>query len=115
MIVRRVSHNHPGFWASIVHRISGVLLAFFLPLHFLTLGLALEGAAALEEFIVFSELTLVKFAEWGLVVLLTIHFGLGLRILVLEFLPWRGVRLSWIGWSAGGAFAVGLLFLAAAA
>ena len=34
-----------------------------------------------------------------------------LRVLVLEFLPWRGARKHWIGWGAGFAFAAGLLFV----
>ncbi|MDH4294398.1 MAG: succinate dehydrogenase, partial [Betaproteobacteria bacterium] len=28
------ARNHPAYWAFIVHRVSGVLLTLFLPLHF---------------------------------------------------------------------------------
>ncbi len=111
MTPRRASRDHPGFWAAAAHRVSGVLLALFLPLHFLALGLALEGEAPLDRFLAFSELALVKVAEWGLVVLLTVHLAFGLRVLVLDFLPWRDARTRWIGWGAGGAFAVGVLFV----
>lgn len=104
--------RHPGYWAFLAHRLSGVLLALFLPAHFLVLGLALEGADALESFISLSQQPLVKLAEWGLVVLLTVHLGLGLRVLALEFLPWRGERAAWVGWSAGAAVVVGGLFVA---
>src|SRR5712672_997827 len=33
----RASHTQPGFLAALLHRLSGVALAIFLPLHFLAL------------------------------------------------------------------------------
>ena len=107
----RSDRRHAGYAAFVIHRLSGVLLALFLPLHFLTLGLALEGARALDDVLIFTELPWVKFSEWGLVVLLSVHLAFGLRILALEFLPWRGARKHWIGWGAGVALATGLLFV----
>jgi len=107
--------NHRAYWAFVGHRISGLALALFLPLHFLALGLALEGAAALDEMLVFAELPLVKAAEWGLVMLLAVHMFFGLRLLALEFFAWPAsgdARTSWILAGAGGAFVVGLVFLA---
>jgi fumarate reductase subunit D len=41
------NRNHPAWWAFIVHRVSGLLLAAFIPLHFWALGQALSGEAAL--------------------------------------------------------------------
>lgn len=107
----RTDRRHAGFAAFIIHRLSGLLLALFLPLHFLALGLALEGARSLDAFLAFSELPWVKVSEWALVVLLSVHLTFGLRILALEFLPWRGARKSWLGWGAGLAVAAGLLFV----
>jgi len=107
--------NHPGYWAFIAHRLSGVALALFLPLHFLMLGLALDGAAALDAGLVFTDLPLVKLAEWGLVMLLATHLFFGLRLLALELLPWRSgndARTGLVYLSAGGALAAGLVFLA---
>ncbi len=86
----------------------------FLPAHFLALGLALEGAESLDRFLAVAEFPLVKAAEWGLVVLLAVHLGLGARLLVLEFGRWRGLRTAWIGWAAGAAAVAGLAFLAVA-
>jgi fumarate reductase subunit D len=83
------SRNHPAYWAFIVHRFSGVLLALFLPLHFWALGQALQGAAALDGFLRWTDQPLVKFAETGLVLLLAAHMAGGLRLLALEFLEWR--------------------------
>ncbi len=85
-----------GWWAALGHRISGLALAIFLPAHFLALGLALEGAAPLDGFLRFAELPLVKAAELGLVMLLSIHLVFGLRVLAIELLPWPtrdGLRL----------------------
>jgi fumarate reductase subunit D len=112
---RRQDRHHAGYAAFVIHRLSGVLLALFLPLHFLALGLALEGARALDEFLVFAQLPWVKTSEWGLVVLLTVHLTFGLRVLALEFLPWRGLRKRWIGWGAGVALAAGLVFVVSVA
>ena len=108
------SRRGAGYRAFLVHRISGLALALFLPLHFLTLGLALEGAESLDRFLAFADLPLVKAAEWGLVVLLAVHLTLGARLLVLELGPWRGLRTAWIGWAAGVAAVIGLAFLVVA-
>ena len=108
----RPARNHPGYWAFLGHRLSGVALALFLPFHFLALGLALEGAAELDAFLAWSDIFVVKVAEWGLVVLLTIHLTFGLRLLVIEFLPWRGPRKAWIGLGAGAAVLAGAAFVA---
>ena len=42
---------HPAYWAFLVHRLSGLALALFLPLHFWALGQALQGEAALDGFL----------------------------------------------------------------
>ena len=42
---RPASRREPGYRAFIAHRLSGLALAIFLPLHFLALGLALATAA----------------------------------------------------------------------
>lgn len=75
--------------AAMTHRLSGLALALFLPLHFLALGLAIDGEARLDRFLIWSEQPLVKLAETGLVFLLTVHLLGGLRILVIENLAWR--------------------------
>jgi len=43
----QASHTQPGFLAALVHRLSGIALAVFLPIHFLALSTALNGADAL--------------------------------------------------------------------
>ena len=104
-------HHHLGYWAAVVHRLSGVALAIFLPLHFSVLSLAIRGEAALDGFLRWSEQPLVKAAETLLVVALAIHLAGGLRILALELLPWRDVQEGLIVVAGGLAMAIGLLFL----
>jgi fumarate reductase subunit D len=93
-----------------VHRLSGIALALFLPLHFWALAQALEGAAKLDGFLRWAEQPLVKFAEWGIVLLLATHLAGGLRVLALEFLPWRDWHKGLAAAAAGVALAVGLAF-----
>lgn len=105
------SRNHPAYWAFIVHRASGILLALFLPLHFWALGQALHGAAALDGFLRWTEQPLVKFAETGLVLLLAAHMAGGVRLLALEFLEWREWQKTLLAAAAGVSLVAGLAFL----
>jgi fumarate reductase subunit D len=105
------ARNHPAWWAFLVHRVSGLLLTIFLPLHFLALGQALHGEAALDGFLRWSDQPLVKAAEVGLVLLLSAHMAGGMRLLMLEFLPWRDWQKSLLAVAAGVSLAAGLAFL----
>jgi fumarate reductase subunit D len=105
------ARNHPAYWAFIVHRVSGVVLTLFLPLHFWALGQALHGEARLEAFLRWADQPLVKFAETGLVLLLAAHLTGGLRLLMLEFLAWRDWQKSLLAAAAGASLAAGLAFL----
>ncbi len=107
----RPARNHPGYAAFVAHRVSGVALALFLPVHFLVLGLALEDAAGLDGFLRWSQRTPVKIAEWGLIVLFTAHLTAGLRLLMIELLPWRSPRHGLIALGAGAALLGGALYL----
>lgn len=92
---------HPSWWAFLVHRLSGVALALFLPLHFWALGHALQGEAALEGFLRFTDQPVFKFGEWGLVLLLALHAAGGVRLLLIEFGAWTGLRKNLIAAAAG--------------
>jgi len=84
------AHRKSGLWiAAMVHRLSGLALACFLPLHFLALGLAINGEAPLDRFLEWTANPLVKLAETILVFLLTVHLLGGVRVLLIETLPWR--------------------------
>jgi fumarate reductase subunit D len=105
------ARNHPAYWAFLVHRVSGVVLALFLPLHFWVLGQALEGEAKLQGLLRWTEQPLVKAAETVLVLLLAAHLAGGLRLLALEFLAWRDWHKGLLAAAAAAALAVVLAFL----
>jgi fumarate reductase subunit D len=109
---RNAAYRRDVLWsAAFIHRISGVALAVFLPLHFLVLALALRGESALDGFLVWTKQPLVKLAEAGLVFFLAVHLIGGLRVLMMEAHGWRpGQRHFAIGGVAGAAV-VGALFL----
>jgi fumarate reductase subunit D len=107
--MRRV-RSHPAYWAFLVHRISGIALALFLPVHFLALGTAIRGEADLDEFLRWTHQPMVIAAEWALVILLAAHLAGGLRVLALEFLPWRGWQKTLAAAAAFFAVATGLVF-----
>lgn len=87
-----------------VHRVSGIALALFLPLHFWTLSRALE----LDAFLAWTQQPMVKLAEWGIVLALAAHFAGGLRVLALEFLPWQDGQKTLAAAAAAVTVAVGL-------
>ncbi len=105
----RPSRNHPGYWAFLLHRLSGLALVLFLPVHFLVLGLALD-AAAFDAAIAWTDQPLVKVGEWGIVLLLAAHLTGGVRLLMLEFLPWSHRQTARIAVSLGIAVAFGAAF-----
>jgi fumarate reductase subunit D len=113
MTTGRLAHRSSVMWvAALVHRLSGLALAIFLPLHFLTLGLAIEGEARLESFLRWSDAPLVKLAESGLVFLLLVHMLGGLRLLVLENLEWRDGQKQLATIAAALSAVIAFIFLA---
>ena len=111
-MVTRLAHRTNALWlAALIHRLSGIALAIFLPLHFLALGLAIKGEDTLGGFLRWSDQPLVKLAEIVLVMLLAAHFAGGLRLLFLEFLGWRDWQKAAVAAGAGFSLAAGLLFL----
>jgi fumarate reductase subunit D len=90
MTARGLKHRGSALWiAAMIHRLSGLALAIFLPIHFFVLGLSFHGGASLDSFLRWSDQPLVKFAEGGLVFLLTVHLLGGLRVLVIENFDWH--------------------------
>jgi len=112
------SRGHASSRVALAHRLSGLALALFLPLHFWALGTALDGGNALDATLAWTATPYVKAAEWGLVVMLALHLSLGLRVLALEFLPWhagqRGLAVAAMAATTlcGLAYAITLIGLA---
>ena len=107
----RAAHRQPGFVAALVHRLSGMALAVFLPLHFLALATALNGANALDSFLRVTRQPLVEFFEFAIVVALAIHMTLGLRVLAIELLDFREKTVAVLSACFAAVFAVGLIFI----
>lgn len=103
--------NHPLWFAYMLHRMSGLGLALFLPAHFYVLSMAVTRPQSLDYFLSFAANPVVKVAEFGLVFLLAVHFFGGLRLLVVEFLPWSARQKSLAAASIAGAFLVSGTFL----
>ncbi len=94
-----------------MHRLSGIALALFLPLHFYVLALSLGGAKDLDKVLHWADQPLVKLAEFGLVFLLAVHLFGGLRLLVLEFLPWHPAQKTFAAIAVALAFFLATGFL----
>ena len=104
------ARTHAAYWAFLMHRLSGLALALFLPAHFWALGRALENDAALDGFLRYTDQPLFKAAEWGLVVLLALHTVGGVRLLLIELGDWSGLRKSWIAGTVGAGLLAALAF-----
>ncbi len=106
-----MSHRSQPLWyAYLIHRLSGVALALFLPLHFYILALALKDPATLDGLLRWTQNPAVKLAEFGLVFLLTVHLFGGLRLLALEFLPWSPRQKTYAAFATALAFFVSCTF-----
>jgi fumarate reductase subunit D len=102
---------HSSYGAFLVHRLSGLFLAAFLPFHFWALSQAIQGEAALDGFLRWSEQPLVKLGETLLVAALAAHLAGGLRLLFIEFIGWRDWQKTAVALSAGFSLAAALVFL----
>jgi len=83
------NRGHAAYWAFLVHRISGLALALFLPLHFFALSRALNGVDALDAFLAWTRSPWVVASEVAIVLALAAHLTGGLRLLFIEFVGWK--------------------------
>lgn len=104
------SRAHPLWLAYILHRVSGLALALFLPFHFWILALAMTDPARLDGFLAFTANGAVKLAEFGLVFLLAVHMFGGLRLMAMEFLPWSAPQKTLAAGAAAVSFLIATLF-----
>ena len=107
------SRRHAGFTAAVVHRISGIALAVFLPLHFLMLSLSLNEEMFAEA-ISWTDNAAVKTVEALLVTALAVHFAGGVRLLAIEFLGLARGHAFWIAAVFAAGLGGGLAFALAA-
>ena len=105
-----VSRAHPLWLAYILHRLSGLALALFLPAHFWVLAMAIRSPEQLDGFFHLTEAGLVKLAEFGLVFLLAVHMFGGLRLMALEWLPLSAPQKTLAAGAAALSFVIACLF-----
>lgn len=106
----RPHRTHALWLAYILHRLSGLALALFLPAHFYVLSMALTRPERLDQFLGWADMPIVKVAEFGLVFLLAVHIFGGLRLMALEWLPWSDLQKTLAAAAVGGAFLVSTTF-----
>ena len=95
-----------------LHRLSGVALALFLPVHFYRPGPGPQRTKRLwTGHSVGPKVQRSKSAEFGLVFLLAVHFFGGLRLMAMEWLPWSDNQKTYAAAAAGVAFLVAGSFL----
>lgn len=101
---------HPLWLAYILHRLSGLGLALFLPLHFWVLAMAITDPVKLDGFLHLNDSTVIKVAEFGLVFLLAVHLFGGLRLMAMEWLPWSGSQKTLAATAVAASFLIATLF-----
>ena len=103
---------NPTWVAALIHRLSGLGLVIFLPIHLYVLAFALEGEAKLDSFLKWTDWWPVKLAEGGLVFLLLVHMLGGLRLLMLENLVWSKGQAKLAGSAIALSIVLAIVFLA---
>lgn len=101
---------HPLWLAYIMHRLSGLVLALFLPLHFWVLAMAITEPEKLDGFLNMTDSIVVKLAEFVLVFLLALHMFGGLRLMAMEWLPWSAPQKTLAATAVALSFLVATLF-----
>ena len=101
---------HPLWLAYIVHRLSGLILALFLPLHFWVLAMTVSNPDKLDGLLYMNTTAAKTLAESGLVLLLALHLFGGLRLMALEWLPWSAPQKTMAALAVAVSFLLAVLF-----
>ena len=109
--MKQIPRSHPLWFAYILHRLSGLALAVFLPVHFWVLAMAMTDPAQLDQVLQVTQTGLVKLAEFGLVFLLAVHMFGGLRLMAMEWLPWSAPQKTLAAGATALSFLIASLFL----
>ncbi len=94
-----------------IHRISGLSLAIFLPIHLLVLAQLLHAPGHVELFLSWTQTPVAKILETGLVALAAVHLAGGVRIVVYEWMTTELRHGLWLAAGVGFAFLFAVLFL----
>jgi len=108
--MKTLVRSQPLWLAYILHRVSGIVLALFLPLHFWVLSMAITNPQGLDGFLLLTDSVAVKLVEFGLVFLLAVHMFGGLRLMALEWLPWTASQKTLVALASAASFCIATLF-----
>ena len=74
-----------GSWAFILNRLTGLGLTFYLGLHLIVLNKLAQGPGAYDDFVAFSQSSLIKLGEVVLIAAVLFHGLNGLRLTLHAF------------------------------
>ncbi|MEE1927930.1 succinate dehydrogenase, cytochrome b556 subunit [Streptomyces sp. TRM 70351] len=95
-----------GMWSWVAHRVTGVLIFFFLFVHVLDTALVRVSPEAYDETIAVYKTPLVALMEYGLVAAVLFHALNGLRVVAVDFWS-KGARYQkHMLWTVVGIWAV---------
>lgn len=99
-----------GMWSWVAHRVTGVLIFFFLLVHVLDTALVRVSPEAYNLIIGTYKNPVMGIGEVGLVAAVVFHAFNGLRIILVDFW-WQGPRYQRLMlWIVGGLFVVTMAF-----
>ncbi len=109
------ARGHASYLAFAVHRLSGVCLALFLPIHLYLLSLLLDNPASFDRFLDWTTAPWVKLSETLLITLAGAHLAGGVRIIAIEWFAVPYSRGTTIAAVAVFAIASGVIFFGSVA
>ncbi|MBF6044364.1 succinate dehydrogenase, cytochrome b556 subunit [Streptomyces sp. NRRL B-1677] len=87
-----------GMWSWVAHRVTGVLIFFFLFVHVLDTALVRVSPEAYDDVVATYKTPVVNVMEYGLVAAILFHALNGLRIIAVDFWskgPRRQKQMLW--------------------
>lgn len=94
---------HTGTWAFILHRLSGLALLAYLPLHIYVTGTLTKGPDSFNRTMFLLTSPFFHFLEWGLFGVILYHALNGVRLVLVD-LGWVDSRVGQkkVFWAAVG-------------
>ena len=105
------ARTHSNYIAFAIHRISGLCLALFLPVHLYVISLLLKDPESLDRFLNWTDTPAVKIIETLLIVFAGAHLAGGIRLLAFEWITISASRIRWIFATAAFSVVCGAVFL----
>ena len=97
-----------GMWSWVAHRVTGVLIFFFLLVHVLDTALVRVSPEAYNAVIGTYKNPIMGLGEAGLVAAIVFHAFNGLRIIAVDLWPWATRHQRQLWWGVIGLWAVTL-------